>query len=266
MAPAVTIEGLSFSYGSQKALENIALTVARGTTLGIVGPNGGGKTTLAKLLLGILRPTSGLIRIAGLSPAMAVRRGHLIGYLPQHPPSRAALPLSVRQVVQLGLAGKTGLFRGRSAEDGEFVETLLHRVGVAHLSEKPVASLSGGQLQRVYIARALAPRPMLLLLDEPTTGIDTSGQQQFIELLQELKRELDLTVVLISHDLRAICSISDRIGCLNVTLHCHDVPDHQPPDVIYHMFACDFEAAGLRGLSPRDPPYVSTAPLNSNPT
>lgn len=246
MAVAVDIESLGFSYGSQPVLSNLNLKIERGSTLGIVGPNGGGKTTLAKLLLGILRPTSGTVRIAGLSPSVAVRRGDLIGFLPQHPPSTASIPLSVRQVVRLGLAGKTGLLRGHDARDLEFVDSLIERVGIARLAESPVASLSGGQLQRVYIARALAPRPMLLLLDEPTTGIDPAGQQQFIELLQQLKRELDLTVVLISHDLRAICSISDRIGCLNVTLHCHDVPNHLPPDVIYHQFACDLEAVGLR--------------------
>jgi zinc transport system ATP-binding protein len=252
MAPAVAIEQLSFSYGSQPALANLNLSIDPGTTLGIIGPNGGGKTTLAKLLLGILRPTQGSIRIGGLAPELAVRRGNLVGYLPQHPPASAALPLSVRQVARLGLAGKTGLFRAHSSQDLKFVDSLLERVGVAALADKPLISLSGGQLQRVYIARALAPRPMLLLLDEPTTGIDPAGQQQFIELLQQLKRELDLTVVLISHDLRAVCSLSDRIGCLNLTLHCHNVPNHQPPEVIYQMFACDLEAAGASATAPAD--------------
>jgi zinc transport system ATP-binding protein len=246
MAPAVAIENLNFSYGPHRVLRDLSLSIDRGTTLGIVGPNGGGKTTLVRLLLGILKRDSGSIRIGGFAPAAAVRRGDLVGYLPQHPPTAANLPLSARQVVRLGLAGKTGLLRAHPPEDLQFADSLLDRVGVAHLAEKPVASLSGGQLQRVYIARALAPRPMLLLLDEPTTGIDPAGQQQFIELLQGLKRELDLTVVFVSHDLRAVCSISDRIGCLNVSLHCHDVPDHQPPEVVYHRFACDLEAMGLK--------------------
>lgn len=246
MDPVVTIENLAFSYGIHAVLEGVNLSIERKTTLGIVGPNGGGKTTLIKLLLGILQPTAGSIRIGGLAPAAAVGRGHLVGYLPQHPPISGSLPLSARQVVRLGLAGKTGLLRPHRGDDVKFADSLLDRVGVAHLADKPVAALSGGQLQRVYIARALAPRPMLLLLDEPTTGIDPAGQQQFIELLQELKREMDLTVVFVSHDLRAVCSISDRIGCLNVSLHCHDVPNHQPPDVVYHRFACDLEAMGLK--------------------
>lgn len=248
MPDAVTIENLNFSYGPKAVLRNVNLRIQRGTTLGMIGPNGGGKTTLIKLLLGVLRPASGSIRIGGTAPEAAIRRGNLVGYLPQHPPVATALPLSVGQVVRLGLAGKTGLFRSHAREDLDFADSLLNRVGVAHLMDKPVATLSGGQLQRVYIARALAPRPMLLLLDEPTTGIDPAGQQQFIELLQELKRELELTVVFVSHDLRAVCSISDRIGCLDGSLHCHDVPNHLPPDVVYRKFTCDLDAVKLQGI------------------
>jgi len=246
MPPAVDIKRVDFSFGSQPVLQQIDLSIERGTTLGLVGPNGGGKTTLIKLLLGLLRPTSGTIRIGGLSPLDAVRRGDVIGYLPQNPAAPSSLPLSVRQVVRLGLAGKTGMLKPYADDDLHFAEHLLERVGVADLAEKPISTLSGGQLQRVYIARALAPRPMLLLLDEPTTGIDPAGQQRFIEFLDDLKRELGLTVVLISHDLRAVSAISDRIACLNLTLHYHDVPDHLPPDLVYHMFACDLEAMGIR--------------------
>ena len=249
MEPAVVIQNLSFAYGAHPVLSGVNLSIERKTTLGIVGPNGGGKTTLVKLLLGILQPAAGSIRIGGLPPAAAVRRGNLVGYLPQHPPVSGSLPLSARQVVRLGLVGRTGLLKPHATDDVKFADSLLDRVGVAHLADKPVAALSGGQLQRVYIARALAPRPMLLLLDEPTTGIDPAGQQQFTELLQELKSELNLTVVFVSHDLRAVCSISDRIGCLNGSLHCHDVPNHQPADVIYHKFACDLEAMGIRGTA-----------------
>jgi len=101
-------------------------------------------------------------------------------------------------------------------------------------------------LQRVLIARALAPRPKLLLLDEPTTGIDRSGQQRFIEFIEGLKTELGLTVVFVSHDLRAVSSISDRIACLNTTLHYHDVPQHLPAELVYRMFACDLEAMGIK--------------------
>lgn len=243
---AIEIEAVDFAYNGQLALQNVCLSVARGTTLGLIGPNGGGKTTLIRLLLGLLRPDRGTIRVGGLAPAQAVRRGDVIGYLPQNPQVPGSLPLTARQVVHLGLAGKTGLLRRHSRDDLEFADSLLERVGVPDLADKTLSQLSGGQLQRVLIARALAPRPMLLLLDEPTTGIDRAGQQRFIEFLQALKENLGLTVVFVSHDLRAVSAISDRIACLNVTLHYHDVPDHLPADLVYRMFACDLEAMGIR--------------------
>jgi len=243
---AVEIQHLDFAFSSDPVLQGIDLSIDRGTTLGLVGPNGGGKTTLIRLLLGMLRPDRGTIRIGGMTPAQAVRRGNVIGYLPQHLQAPTGLPLTVRQVARLGLAGKTGMFRAVAADDLTFADSLLERVGVADLADKPVSTLSGGQLQRVYIARALAPRPMLLLLDEPTTGIDRAGQQRFIEFLAGLKKELLLTVIFVSHDLRAVSAICDRIACLNLTLHYHDVPDHLPPDLVYRMFACDLEAMGIR--------------------
>ena len=246
MPAAVEITQLDFNYGKQPVLRGIDLTVPSGTALGVVGPNGGGKTTLLRLLLGLLKPSGGSIRVGGLSPAEAVRRGDIVGYLPQNPPGPGAFPLSVRQVVRLGLVAKTGMFRSHAAEDLTFADSLLERVGIAELADTPVRSLSGGQLQRVYIARALVARPMLLLLDEPTTGVDRPGQHRFIDFLQELKEELRLTVVFVSHDLRAVSAISDRVACLNLTLHYHDVPHHLPADLVYRMFACDLEAMGIR--------------------
>lgn len=247
MPALVDISDLEFGYGAQPVLSGIRLRIETGTTLGLIGPNGGGKTTLVRLLLGALQPSAGSIRIAGLPPVKAIRRGDLIGYLPQSPPTSSRLPLSVRQVVRLGLAGKTGMLRKAAREDLDFADALLERVGVADMADRPIGALSGGELQRVYIARALAPRPRLLVLDEPTTGIDRGGQQRFIEFIQDLKGELGLTMVFVSHDLRAVSSISDRIACLNRTLHYHDVPDHLPADLVYRMFACDLEAMGIKG-------------------
>jgi len=250
MAPLVEISQVDFAYGPRGAtrvLDGIDLAVEPGSTLGLIGPNGGGKTTLVRLLLGLLDPTRGSIRVDGLPPAKAVRRGDVIGYLPQNPKPSDRFPLSVRQVVHLGLAGKTGILKRPGREDVRFADSLLERVGIQELADEPFAALSGGQLQRAYIARALAPRPRLLLLDEPTTGIDPAGQQRFIEFIQEVKRELGLTVIFVSHDLRAVSAISDRIACLNTTLHYHDVPGHLPPDLVYRMFACDLEAMGIKG-------------------
>ncbi|MCC6240348.1 MAG: ATP-binding cassette domain-containing protein [Phycisphaerales bacterium] len=245
MPPLVEIQHLEFSYDGQTVLRDIDLAVEQGTTLGVIGPNGGGKTTLMRLLLGLLTPTQGAIHINGLPPTQAILRGNLIGYLPQHLPQVQPFPLTVRQVVRLGLAGKTGLLRRYHRADLDFVETLLQRVGLAEMADKRIGALSGGQIQRAFIAKAVAGRPRLLILDEPTTAIDRSMRHRIIETIQQLKADLDLTIILISHDLRAVTAIADRIACLNVSLHYHDVPQHIPAELAYDMFACDLEAMGL---------------------
>jgi zinc transport system ATP-binding protein len=241
----VDISQLDFSYGQTPALRQITLQVPRGTTLGLIGPNGGGKTTLVKLLLGLLEPAAGTIRIDGLTPKQAVRRADMLGYLPQNPARPERFPMNVRQAVQLGLAGKAGLCRPYAKDDLAFVEYLLERTEIKDLADRPIGQLSGGQLQRVFIARALSVKPKILLLDEPTTGVDRRNQQQFIEFLLELKKELQLTVIMVTHDLRAVSAIADRIACLNLTLHYHDVPQHMPADLVYSMFACDLQAMGI---------------------
>src|SRR5580698_9733986 len=175
--PIIEISNLDFAYGQRLVLKHISLTVARGTTVGLIGPNGGGKTTLIKLLLGLLKPTRGTITVAGF-------------------------PINVGQFVRLGLTGKIGILGKESADDLKHVQWLLGKVGIQELAEVPIGSLSGGELQRAYIARALAARPHVLLLDEPTTGIDRVGQDQFIEFLGDLRQSLSLTVILVSHDLR----------------------------------------------------------------
>jgi zinc transport system ATP-binding protein len=256
----ICISHLDFAYADRLVLKHVDLSVEAGSTLGLIGPNGGGKTTLLRLLLGLHSPTRGSITIAGLTPAQAVLRGNVLGYLPQKPAAPASFPLSVRQVVQLGLVGKTGVLRRYAREDVAFVDSLLERLGLSDLAETPIGELSGGQQQRAFIARALAARPQVLLLDEPTTGIDRTGQQQFIELIGRLKRDLNLTLVFTSHDLRAVSSMSDRIACLNVTLHYHDVPEHLPAELVYQMFACDLEAFGGGGGA-----QASSAPVAKHP-
>ncbi len=249
--PLVRLRQVDFAYRQQLVLKHIDLAIPAGTTLGLIGPNGGGKTTLIRLLLGQIQPTRGQIAIAGLDPRRAVRRGDIIGYLPQSSLTSVQLPLSVRQTIRLGLAGKTGMLHPYRQDDLEFVESLMHRVGLAELAGEPLAALSGGQLQRVYIARALASRPKLLLLDEPTTGIDAAGQKRFVDFLVDLKNRMNLTVVLVSHDLRSVSAICDRIACLNVTLHYHDVPHRFPAELAHTLFSCNLAALGIEGSATR---------------
>ncbi len=241
----IEIAHLDFAYRDRLVLKHVDLKVEPGSTLGLIGPNGGGKTTLLRLLLALHEPTRGTIRIDGLTPRQAVSRGNILGYLPQRPAIPQQFPLNVRQVIQMGLVGKTGMLKHFHRDDLKFVDSLIERIGVRELADAAIGELSGGQQQRVFIARALAARPKVLLLDEPTTGIDRNGQQKFVEFINSLKREMNLTLVFTSHDLRAISSMSDRIACLNLTMHYHDTPEHLPAEMVYSMFACDLEAKSI---------------------
>ncbi|MFT3789063.1 MAG: metal ABC transporter ATP-binding protein [Tepidisphaeraceae bacterium] len=253
MDSVLDIRDLDFAYRDRAVLTRINLSVARGHTLGVIGPNGGGKTTLLRLMLGIVKPTRGMVRVCGLPPREAVRRGDLVGYLPQNPTLAPHFPIDVTDLVRLGLLGRTGMLRGHARDDLAFVDELIDRVGLSNHRRTPIGELSGGQLQRALIARALAPRPTLLLLDEPTVGIDQRGQQDFITLITQLRDSLGLTVVFVSHDLRAVASISDRIACVGQTLHFHDTPHHLPADLVYSMFKCDLATLGIGGPRCDDP-------------
>jgi zinc transport system ATP-binding protein len=240
----IEISDVDFAYGAGAAgarlvLKHISMSVRAGTTLGVIGPNGGGKTTLMQLLLGLLSPTRGSIVIDGMTVRQAVRRGDVVGYLPQSPRISENFPIDVRQFVQLGLTGKIGLLGAPARQDLQHADELMGRVGIAELAKMPIGSLSGGQLQRAYIARALAAGPKILLLDEPTTGIDRAGQDQFMQFLMDLKQSLNLTVVLVSHDLRTVAAVCDRLACLNVTLHYHDLPGNMPQELAREMFGSD---------------------------
>lgn len=245
MPSIIDITSLDFAYDRNKVLCGVDLHVEERTTLGLIGPNGGGKTTLIKLLIGVLRPDRGEIRVAGLSPQKAVARGDLVGYLPQNPQFETRFPISVRQMIMLGLAGRTGMFKNHAPADVAFVDELIDRVALRELADEPVADVSGGQLQRALIARALVARPRILVLDEPTTGIDMRGQRGFVDLITQLKSDLALTVIFVSHDLRAVTALSDRVACLDMHMHYHDTPHHMPPELVYNMFACDLQAIGV---------------------
>lgn len=239
---AICVERVSYRYGNTPALTNVSLHVSQGCVLGVIGPNGGGKTTLLKILLGQLRDYEGKVRVMGRPPEEVARRGDLIGYVPQHHGFERRFPVSVRQVVRMGLVGKTGLFRRYRREDLDRVETLLEQVGMAHLAERPIGDLSGGQQQRAFIARALASGPKILLMDEPTVGIDVAGQQQFADLIHRLHQQLGLTVMIVSHDLRSVASSCEKVACLARTVHFHDAPEGLTPALLQEVFQHEIAA------------------------
>jgi zinc transport system ATP-binding protein len=223
------------------AVDAISFEVRSGERLGILGPNGGGKSTLLKLTLGLLEPSVGAITVFGRSPRDA-RRERLVGYVPQRSEAETAFPLSVREAVTM--AATVGLAPWRSVPRSarEHVERCLSLVGALGLVDRHVGALSGGQMQRVLMARALAASPRLLLLDEPTVGIDAAGQQQFAEMLQRVRGELGVTVIIVSHDLRTVAAGCDRVACLSRTLHFHAAPAGLTPAVLAEVFRHDVSA------------------------
>lgn len=238
----ICVNDVSFAYDARRALQHVTLHVKKGSTLGIIGPNGGGKSTLMKLMLGVIKPDSGSITVLGKSPREACADGSLVGYVPQRHVLDWAFPISVRQVVLLGLIGRKGRFGGFSREQKQRVDEVLAAVEMTKLADQPIGGLSGGQQQRVFIARALVNQPKILFLDEPTTGIDQAGQEKFLALLVTLKQKYDLTLVMVSHDLRSVVASCDRVACLSRNLHYHDRPQGLSPDVLFKVFQCDLDA------------------------
>ena len=239
--PAVAYEHVTFAYNGVPAIEDITLSVNRGQRLGILGPNGGGKTTLLRLTLGLLGGFQGQIRVFGMDPDRARRRG-LVGYVPQRTQAELAFPLSVRQVVSMHAERGVAPWRRLPPERAEHVDRMIDLVGISELADRPVGMLSGGQLQRVLVARALAGTPKVLILDEPDVGVDMAGQQRFARLLRVLHDELGLTIMIVSHDLRTIAAGCDRVACLSRTLHSHVAPEGLTPQILAEVFSHDVEA------------------------
>ena len=218
--PLIRFEHASFLYPHGPALEDITLEIADGEFLGVIGPNGSGKTTMLRAILGLMPPSQGSLRIFDCA-CQELRCHHRarIGYLPQRRPVDPYFPITVREAVMMGRAGAIGLWRRAGKQDREIVRHALEDVGMADYDDHPLGALSGGQQQRVFIARALAQHPQILLLDEPTTGIDTTTQHTVLELIQRLHEELHLTVVLVSHDINLIAPLSERLALLKTRLY-----------------------------------------------
>ncbi|MFT7859777.1 MAG: metal ABC transporter ATP-binding protein [Sulfurimonas sp.] len=199
----------------QKILFNVSFDIFSGEYIGIIGPNGGGKTTLIRLLLGLEKATSGTIRIFG-KELKKFKEWHKIGYVPQ----RASLidqnfPATVEDIVNMGRVANRKLFRSASKEDKRIVADVMEKMDITHLKDKMVGTLSGGQRQRVMIARALASSPSVLILDEPNTGVDQKSQQRFYALLKKINQEEGITILFITHDVGVIADDIGRLFTIN---------------------------------------------------
>jgi zinc transport system ATP-binding protein len=239
----ICLDHVSYAYDGHPALEDVTLHIEQGCNLGIVGPNGGGKTTLLRIVLGLLPGYAGRVSVMGMDPREVCRRGDLVGYVPQRVTFEPRFPVSVRQAVRMGLTGKAGLFRRPPKADRDHVEMIMERLGVADLADRPVGELSGGQQQRAMIARALAPNPRVLLLDEPTVGVDVAGQRRFADLIHDLHGNLGLTIVVVSHDLRAVAGSCGKVAVLNRRIHFHDSPEGLTPALLNEIFHHDVAPA-----------------------
>ena len=216
-APVIELEGVSFAFDNrQPVLSGVTLAVAPLSFACMIGPNGGGKTTLLKLILGLLEPTAGRIRVLGTSPQ---RARHRIGYMSQHATLDRAFPVRVLDVVLMGRLGPRRAAGPFDRADVAAARSTLERVGLADFERRPFADLSGGQRQRVLLARALTSGPELLLLDEPASGLDQKVERDFFDLLQELNRTT--TVVLVSHDLGFVQSFVRSVICVHGTVDVH---------------------------------------------
>ncbi|MGI6413715.1 MAG: metal ABC transporter ATP-binding protein [Syntrophomonadaceae bacterium] len=233
LSQAVCLQNVSAGYGNLTALEDINLSIPAGSFTGIIGPNGGGKTTLLKLILGILLPWKGKVTVFGRPPSMS---RNLIGYVPQAVNINRQFPISVRQVILHGrLAGSPLAFHRYSKSDQQKADWCLQRLGVEDLADRQIGQLSTGQLQRVLIARALATEPTLLLLDEPTNGLDSNASSRVYQLLKELNRHI--TIIMVTHDTMAISTYVHNIACINHRLHYHGEVDLSP-ELVMRLYGC----------------------------
>jgi zinc transport system ATP-binding protein len=215
--PIISIKDVSFSFDGPTVLEGINLDVRDGEFLGVVGPNAGGKSTLLKLILGLLEPVTGRVMVLGQEPRLVSRK---LGYVPQYPAFGRDFPITVEQVVLMGCLGNTSWMGGYSRQDRWVAHRAMVETEVETLSKRQIATLSGGQLQRVLVARALACDPRVLILDEPTANIDMRVETDIFDLLKHLNQRM--TIIVVSHDVGFISQYVNRVACLNRTLICHE--------------------------------------------
>jgi zinc transport system ATP-binding protein len=237
---AISLKNVFFSYGNDFVIKDVSLSICRGDFVGIIGPNGGGKTTLLRLMLGVIRPSRGSVLLLGGEPEKTRMQ---VGYVPQETSSNKLFPISVADVALMGKMGTRGLFHSYTKEDRQRVDAVLETLAIASLKNKSIGELSGGQRQKVLLARALVGDPTILFLDEPTASIDAKGRDDLYDHLRSLN-DAGTTVLLVTHNVGAVSSYIKSIACVNqeVFFHADGVLDETtitkaygcPVDIIAH--------------------------------
>jgi zinc transport system ATP-binding protein len=231
----VEIKNVCFAYNGHTVLEGVSLDIRQADFIAMIGPNGGGKTTLLKLILGLLKPAKGSIRVLGDTTEKA---SHHIGYVPQEVHINRSFPITAMDIVLMGKLEPSRRWTQNSAQDRQDVLNALQQMEIDALASRKIGELSGGQRQRVFIARALVSRPKLLLLDEPTASIDARGQAEFYRLLKTLNK--DIPILVVSHDLVAISTYVKSVACVNKRLHYHNQAEITG-EMLEEMYPCTDE-------------------------
>lgn len=247
MADLIRADNLSVTLGQRPVLENITFSARRGELTGIIGPNGAGKTTLLRAILGLVPIRAGNLTVLGISHPRLNEARPQIGYMPQRQSFERRFPLSAADVVATGLLSQQTLLR-RVTDKMVKVDKALQSVGMEAFSSRSFQDLSGGEQQRILLARSLVREPELLLLDEPNSGLDFPAQQGFIALLRRLRESSSLTIVLVSHDLVSVAAAADQLVCINRTMHIHGNPAevlHSPH--LDDAYRCQFDFLSSTG-------------------
>jgi zinc transport system ATP-binding protein len=239
---AAVFERVCIDLDGRPVLEDISFRVGEGAFLGVIGPNGAGKTTLLRALLGLVPVRSGTIRVLGRPPADHGGNAHAIGYVPQRETVPRNFPATVADIVMMGRLCCIGRWKRASAADWRKVRDELGEIGIGHLADRPIGRLSGGEMRRVLLAQALCGGTRLLVLDEPTVGLDLPAELEFYGLLRRLQKERNITIVCVSHDLLALAGQASELICINRRMHVHGNPEEVVHShALREAYSCEFD-------------------------